>query len=96
MKISKSRLTTKWRHHLNYRITDKQRAVYDFVASYIERHKYPPSYRDIGEAFGVTVKAAHDHVLALVKKGWLTHHPGLQRTLTPTAEALAAGKEENA
>jgi repressor LexA len=43
----------------------------DFIGGYITEHTYPPTIRDIAEHFEISPKGAHDHVLALKKKGFL-------------------------
>lgn len=52
-------------------MTDRQRQVYQFVKSYIERFASPPTYRDVAERFGWKPNAAYEHVSALVAKGYL-------------------------
>lgn len=57
---------------LNNEPTKRQEQVLDFIKLHIHREGYPPTYREIcdGLDFGST-NAAHNHVLALVKKGYL-------------------------
>jgi repressor LexA len=52
-------------------LTEKQTAVLRFVAEFQAAHGYPPTNREIAVQFSITVKAAHDHVLALAQKGAL-------------------------
>ncbi len=52
-------------------LTDRQSEVLDFIASYVEKHSYPPTIREVAEHFSVSVKGAYDHVKALEKKGYL-------------------------
>ena len=35
---------------IKFGITPKQKKVYDFIKSYIKKHKYSPSYDEIREA----------------------------------------------
>jgi repressor LexA len=51
--------------------TKRQIEVLDFVAGYINTHAYAPAIRDVAENFTISVKGAHDHILALKKKGFL-------------------------
>jgi repressor LexA len=50
------------------RVTDKQRAVLKFIATYVDENGYAPSIRDVATAFECSVKGAYDHVVALEKK----------------------------
>lgn len=51
-------------------LTKKQTEVLHFIRSHIEEHGYAPSYREIGEHFGLSSPATvHAHVQALVEKG---------------------------
>lgn len=49
--------------------TRRQTEVLDFIRSFLAVHKYPPTIREIGHHFGISVKGAYDHVKALEKKG---------------------------
>jgi repressor LexA len=51
-------------------LTKKQAQVLVFIREYIDDHGYAPSYREIGEYFGLSSTATiHTHVQALVEKG---------------------------
>lgn len=51
-------------------LTKKQTEVLHFIRSHIEEYGYAPSYREIGEHFGLSSPATvHAHVQALVEKG---------------------------
>jgi len=53
-------------------LTDRQKKVLDFIVSYVERHGYSPSIRDIARAFHITPRGAMMHLLALEKKGYIS------------------------
>jgi repressor LexA len=61
-------------------LTGRQREILKFVAQYISAHNYPPTIREIGDGFGMSVKGAHDHIMALKRKGALKSD-GRSRTL---------------
>ncbi|GHT82240.1 LexA repressor [Spirochaetia bacterium] len=61
-------------------ITKRQKEVLDFITKYIGMHAYPPTIREIGDFFGISVKGAYDHVDALRKKQIL--HMGDKRSRT--------------
>lgn len=51
-------------------LTKKQSEVLEFIRAHIEDHGYAPSYREIGEHFGLSSPATvHTHVQSLVEKG---------------------------
>ena len=53
-------------------LSPRQQDVLDIVAESIERRGVPPSYREIGDALGVSsTNGVSDHVKALIKKGYL-------------------------
>jgi repressor LexA len=52
-------------------LTDKQKAILDFINSYIEMHQFPPSVREIGKQFGIYPATVQDHISALERKGYL-------------------------
>ncbi len=49
-------------------LTARQKETLEFISRFIEEHGYPPTIREISAYFGVSVKAAHDHVKALERK----------------------------
>jgi repressor LexA len=61
--------------------TKRQEEVLTFIAEYIEKHTYPPTIREIADYFGMSVKGAHDHVMALKKKGLIKQEDKRSRTM---------------
>ena len=53
-------------------ITDRQREVLEFIFAFSEENSFPPTVREIGEHFGVSIRAVQDHIAALQKKGYLS------------------------
>lgn len=49
-------------------LTKRQSEVLEFIRTFIESHKYPPTIREIAQNFEISVKGAYDHVKALEKK----------------------------
>lgn len=77
-------------------LTDRQREVLEFIKRYIESNSYAPAVRDIAKQFGITVKAAHDHLKALERKGAIHSSEGISRSTgvvgfssAPTIETIA-------
>ncbi len=51
-------------------LTDKQRQIYDFIRERIEKRGFPPTVREIGEAFEIqSPNGVMCHLKALEKKG---------------------------
>ena len=69
--------------------TDRQQAVLDFIAGYINTHTYPPTIREVADNFSISVKGAHDHLTALKKKGLLKQVNKRSRTM----ELVKTGEE---
>ena len=52
-------------------MTKKQREVYDFICTKIMNQGFPPTVREIGENFSISVKGAYDHLKAIERKGYI-------------------------
>lgn len=62
-------------------LTPRQHSVYSFVQDFVRRHGYSPTYREIGRHFAIAPKNARQHILALARKGTLTHAEGTARSI---------------
>ena len=62
-------------------ITDRQKEVLNFISEYTEANAYPPTVRDIGEHFGISLRAVQDHIAALQKKGYLAQSQKRARSI---------------
>ncbi len=62
-------------------LTNRQKQVLDFIKQYVAEHKYPPTVREIGEYFGISAKAGHDHVKALQRKQYIRCHGNRSRAI---------------
>jgi repressor LexA len=63
-------------------LTQRQRRVLEVIHDSIERHGYPPSVREIGEAVGLSSASSVAHQLSVLqKKGWLRRDPNRPRAL---------------
>jgi repressor LexA len=64
------------------RLTDRQRAILQFVAETVSERGYPPSVREIGEALGLASSSTvHSHLHALQRKGYLRIDPSKPRAI---------------
>ena len=71
-------------------LTVRQREVLEFINTYVDRHPYPPSIRELSDHFSISVRAGYDHLKALQKKGYVRSSDGRSRTL----EVLDDGSRE--
>jgi repressor LexA len=62
--------------------TINQLKILEFIKNFIRQHSYPPTVREIANAFSVTAKAAQDHLNALKRKGYIRSEPNRPRTIT--------------
>lgn len=61
-------------------LTDRQQAIYDFIASIIRSRGAPPTIRDIMEAFDInSTNGVRTTLAALEKKGHIRRHARLSR-----------------
>lgn len=57
---------------VNTKLTDRQNIVLHCVKWWIEKYGYPPTYREICAQLDIgSTNAAHNHMLALEKKGYV-------------------------
>ena len=63
-------------------MTDRQRAILDYLHEYIEQNGYPPTVREIGEAVGLrSPSTVHAHLAQLERAGLLRRDPTKPRAL---------------
>lgn len=63
------------------RLTERQQEILAFIETYVEQHGVPPSVRDIGQQFHIYPRAAHDHLRALERKGFIKRTPLKSRSV---------------
>lgn len=75
------------------KLTDRQRAVLDYISSSIEDRGYPPTLREIGNHLGIrSTNGVNDHIRALERKGYLTREDMKSRTLRLVRREPAPGE----
>jgi repressor LexA len=63
-------------------LTGRQQEIFDFLVGYVERHGYPPTVREIGEAVGLaSPSTVHAHLANLERAGLLRRDPTKPRAL---------------
>lgn len=62
-----------------HKLTSKQQRILNFIESHRKEHTYPPTLKEIGEKFKVTIGTVQDHIYALEKKGFLERKKDIAR-----------------
>jgi repressor LexA len=63
-------------------LTKKQKEIYDYIDSYIEKNGYSPALTEIKDKFKISaVSTIHEHISKLMKKGLLKKAKGVARSL---------------
>src|SRR5205814_4643771 len=63
-------------------LTGRQQEIWDFLVEYVDRHGYPPTVREIGEAVGLaSPSTVHAHLASLERAGRLRRDPTKPRAL---------------
>src|SRR5688572_20222199 len=63
-------------------LTDRQREIWNFLATYVDAHGYPPTVREIGEAVGLaSPSTVHAHLANLERAGLLKRDPTKPRAV---------------
>ncbi|MBW0092757.1 transcriptional repressor LexA [Pseudonocardia sp. KRD-184] len=63
-------------------LTPRQRKVLEVIRDWVERHGYPPSVREIGDAVGLTsTSSVHHQLRTLERKGYLRRDPNRTRAV---------------
>jgi repressor LexA len=68
--------------HTSTELTVRQREIWSFLLDYSDRHGYPPTVREIGEAVGLaSPSTVHAHLANLERAGLLRRDPTKPRAL---------------
>jgi repressor LexA len=71
-------------------LTGRQQEIWDFLLNYVDRHGYPPTVREIGDAVGLaSPSTVHAHLANLERAGFLKRDPTKPRALELRREAKA-------
>jgi repressor LexA len=66
-------------------LTGRQQEIWSFLTEYVDRHGYPPTVREIGEAVGLaSPSTVHAHLANLERAGLLKRDPTKPRALELT------------
>ena len=53
-------------------LTNRLKEVLEFIARFTDENGYPPTVREIGDHFDISLRAVQDHIAACQKKGYLS------------------------
>jgi repressor LexA len=74
-------------------LTGRQREIWSFLVEYVDRHGYPPTVREIGEAVGLaSPSTVHAHLANLERAGLLRRDPTKPRALELVGRERGAAK----
>jgi repressor LexA len=72
-------------------LTGRQQEIWSFLTEYVDRHGYPPTVREIGEAVGLaSPSTVHAHLAHLERAGLLKRAPTKRRALELTGREAPA------
>ncbi|HWG56312.1 MAG TPA: transcriptional repressor LexA [Gaiellaceae bacterium] len=72
-------------------LTARQQEIWGFLVEYVDRHGYPPTVREIGEAVGLaSPSTVHAHLANLERAGLLRRDPTKPRALELVGHRRAA------
>jgi repressor LexA len=72
-------------------LTGRQQEIWSFLVEYVDRHGYPPTVREIGEAVGLaSPSTVHAHLANLERAGLLRRDPTKPRALELTGREKRA------
>jgi repressor LexA len=73
-------------------LTGRQQEIWTFLTEYVDRHGYPPTVREIGEAVGLaSPSTVHAHLANLERAGLLRRDPTKPRALELTGRTAFDG-----
>lgn len=85
------------RPHTGRPLTVRQRAVLEWIRRFIRFHRYPPTVREIGAAFGIrSTNGVDGHLRALERQGAIVREPWEHRGIRLVVEADSANEPTNA
>lgn len=73
---------------MSSQLTKRQKQILDFITGFIQSNGYSPSFAEIGKNFGLSSPATvHQHIKALVDKGYLKNDFNAKRGLQVVPQA---------
>lgn len=74
-------------------LSKRQSEILNFIKSFVIDYDYAPSYREIGDALGISSPATiHQHIQTLKSKGYLNLDASAGRSIQLTKKVMKLGK----
>lgn len=64
---------------MSEQLTQKQRDIYNFIYDFREKYKAYPTYKEIGEVFGVAHQTIELQLRRMIRKGYIERPNNVQR-----------------
>ncbi|MFA5833260.1 MAG: transcriptional repressor LexA [Bacteroidota bacterium] len=61
------------------KLTKRQAEIYQAICDSFRERGLPPTLQELATTFGFNVNAAKDHILTLIKKGYIKYTPNISR-----------------
>ena len=75
------------------KLTEKERAIYEYITDVIKSERYPPTVRDIQSSLHIkSTSTVHAYLARLEEKGYIRRDPGKSRSLRVDEQS---GAKEN-
>ncbi len=74
-----------------HKLTERQRAILEFINNSMQERGYPPSVREIASEVGLTSPSTvHSHLATLQKNGYIEKDPSKPRAITVRWDAVSS------
>jgi SOS-response transcriptional repressor LexA len=68
------------------RLTGRQKDIIEFIRKFRDQNGYPPTFREICNAFGISQNCVYCHVSSMIKKGFINKDPVVSRSIRIAGE----------
>jgi SOS-response transcriptional repressor LexA len=72
--------------HAGRRLTGRQEDIIEFIRKFRDQNGYPPTFREICNAFGISQNCVYGHVSSMIKKGFIHKDPVVSRSIRIAGE----------
>jgi SOS-response transcriptional repressor LexA len=72
--------------HAGRRLTGRQEDIIEFIRKFRDQNGYPPTFREICNAFGISQNCVYCHISSMIKKGFIHKDPVVSRSIRIAGE----------
>jgi SOS-response transcriptional repressor LexA len=72
--------------HAGRRLTGRQEDIIEFIRKFRDQNGYPPTVREICNAFGISQNCVYCHISSMIKKGFIHKDPVVSRSIRIAGE----------